>query len=258
MTTKNLKYIYGPVPSWRLGSSLGIDPVSYKEKICSFDCIYCQLGKTKVFSDKRKIFVSVSEIVDELKLLPSIGIDYITFSGSAEPTLAKNLGAMIKATKKIRNEKVAVLTNSSLLDKKDVQQNLLLADFVIAKLDAVSQETFEIINSPLKTIKFNPVLKGIKNFQSIYKGKLALQIMFVEQNKKHAPEIARMAKEINPDEVQINTPLRPCRVKPLSKAELRTIKGHFNGLNSISVYEAEKKTVKPISSEDTLKRRGKI
>lgn len=258
MATKFFKYIYGPVPSWRLGSSLGIDPVSYKEKICSFDCIYCQLGKTKMFSDERKIFVPVTEIIDELNLLPSIEIDYITFSGSAEPTLAKNLGDMIEATKKIRNEKIAVLTNSSLLNKKDVQQNLLLADFVAAKLDADSQETFEIINRPLKTIKFNPVLEGIKNFRSIYKGKLALQIMFVEQNKKHAPEIAQIARNINPDEIQLNTPLRPCAAKPLSKAEMETIEGYFEDMNTISVYTAKKKEVQPVSKKETLRRRGKI
>ena len=82
--------------------------------------------------------------------------------------------------------------------------------------------------------------------------------MFIEENEKYAQEIAQNAKEINPDEVQINTPLRPCAVKPLSKVRLIAIKGHFGGLNSISVYEAEKKKVKPISNEDTLKRRGKI
>ena len=258
MNEKNYKYIYGPVPSWRLGSSLGVDPLSGKEKICTFDCVYCQLGQTKIFIDERKELVPVAEIIKELDLLPPVQIDYITFSGRGEPTLAKNLGRMIKAVKKIRNEKIAVLTNSSLLNRKDVQEDLLPADFVVAKLDASSKEVFEIVDSPLKTIKFNAVLEGIKGFKNIYKGKLALQIMFIGENRKYAEGIALIAKDINPDEVQINTPLRPCGAKPLSERELDEIKGHFKGLNSISVYEAEKKKVESISNEDTLKRRGKI
>lgn len=258
MKKEDFKYIYGPVPSWRLGSSLGIDPISGTGKVCTFDCIYCQLGKTKNLTDQRRKFIPVSEIIEELDLLPPVQIDYITFSGTGEPTLAENLGQMIKAIKKIRSEKIAVLTNSSLLNRKDVQEDLLLADFVVAKLDAGSQEVFEMVNRPLETIKFNAILEGIKDFKGIYKGKLALQIMFIAENKKYAETIAEIAKEINPSEVQINTPLRPCGVKPLSKEELSTIKGYFEGLNSISVYEGEKKKVKPISNEDTLKRRGKI
>jgi len=258
MSKAGYKYIYGPVPSWRLGSSLGIDPLSDKEKICTFDCIYCQIGKTPVFSQERKIFVTVAEIIEELDSLPSLRIDYITFSGRGEPTLAKNLGRMIKAMKKIRNEKVAVLTNSSLLDRSDVQQDLLLADFVVAKLDASSQRLFEAVNRPMETVKFDTALGAIKHFRNIYKGKLALQIMFIKENKKEASEIARIAREISPDEVQVNTPLRPCAVEPLSKKELSSIAKYFEGLNIVSVYEAEKKKVEPISNEDTLRRRGKI
>ena len=258
MSGKNYKYIYGPVPSWRLGSSLGIDPVSYKEKICSFDCIYCQVGRTKIFSDERKIFVPTAEVVKELCSLPPLAIDYITFSGRGEPTLAKNLGEMIKAVKEVRNEKVAVLTNSSLLDREDVVQDLLSADFVAVKLDASSQEIFEKINKPIEMVKFDTVLRAIKDFRRIFKGKLALQIMFMEDNKKYAREIARIAKEIGPDEVQLNTPLRPCGAGPLSESELDGIEGYFDGLNVISVYKAEKKKIKPISDEATLRRRGKV
>jgi len=258
MSINLYKYIYGPVPSWRLGSSLGIDPVSSNDKICSFDCLYCQLWKTKHFTEKRNVFVPVEKIIEELDSLPSLQIDYITFSGVAEPTLAKNLGQMIRGIKSIRNEKIAVLTNSSLLHKKDVQHDLLQADLVVAKLDAASQEVFEVVNRPMSTIKFDMILQAIKNFKAVYKGKLALQIMFIEENKNDAADIAKMVKEINPDEVQLNTPLRPCGVKPISESEMNIIKKHFRNLNSISVYESEKKKVMPISNEDTLRRRGKI
>ena len=258
MNGKNYKYIYGPVPSWRLGSSLGIDPLSKSEKICTFDCIYCQIGKTKRLTDKRKVFVKVEDIVEELGSLPSLEIDYITFSGTGEPTLAENLGDMIKAIKKIRNEKIAVLTNSSLMHREDVQKDLFTADFVVAKLDTPMQKAFEQVNKPLNTIKIANIIQAIKDFKSCYIGKLALQIMFIEQNKNYAQEIAKIAKEISPDEVQLNTPLRPCKVKPLTKPEMDIIKAHFTGLNTVSVYDAEKKRVNPISSEDTLKRRGKV
>ena len=258
MKKYDYKYIYGPVPSWRLGRSLGIDPVFCKRKICTFDCVYCQIGETEIFSDERKVFVPSEEIINELKILPPIEVDYITFSGRAEPTLAKNIGGIIRAVKKERDEKIAVLTNSSLLYRKDVQNDLMPVDFIAAKLDASSQGLFESINKPLESIKFDTVVSAIKEFKKVYKGKLALQIMFVEANKDYAKDIARIAKDINPDEVQINTPLRPSRVKPLSKMEISAIKGYFKGMNVISVYEAPKLEVKPISKEDTLRRRGKV
>ena len=182
----------------------------------------------------------------------------MTFAGRGEPTLSKNLGQMIKALKKTRNEKIAVLTNSSLLHIKDVQKGLLMADLIIAKLDATTQSIFGLVNKPVNTVKIDTIIKAIKEFKSYYPGKLALQIMFMEENRKHAKKIAEIAREIKPDEVQLNTPLRTCKVLPLSKSKMDIIKEYFAGLNVVSVYDAVKKTVKPISSEDTLKRRGKI
>lgn len=258
MVKKDYKYIYGPVSSWRLGSSLGIDPLSYKEKVCSFDCVYCQIGRTRFFSSERKIFIPVSGVMEEINSLPPLHIDYITFSGSGEPTLAENLGEMIGEVKKTRKEKIAVITNSSLIDREDVQRDLMLSDFVIAKLDAASGDIFKTVNNPIETVKFDVVVKSLKKFRDIYKGKLALQVMFIPQNKHTVENIAGIAKEINPDEVQINTPLRPCEVSPLSKDEIDIIEGYFKGLNSISVYKAEHIKVEPVSEEDTLRRRGKI
>ncbi|MDD5495709.1 MAG: radical SAM protein [Candidatus Omnitrophica bacterium] len=258
MDKKTYKYIYGPVPSWRLGSSLGIDPISKKEKVCTFDCIYCQLGKTKHLTAERKVFVPVSSVIEELKSTPPLKIDYITFSGTGEPTLALNLGKMIKAVRRVRKEKVAVLTNSSLINREDVAKDLSLADLVVCKLDAPSQYIFGIINSPIKCLKIDTIIKAIKDFKTAYKGKLALQIMFVEKNRVYASEIASMARYIGPDEVQLNTPLRPCGIKPLARDKMAELERYFIGLNVLSVYRAGNKDVKPISSEDTLKRRGKV
>ena len=257
MLKKNYKYIYGPVSSWRLGSSLGIDPVLADGKTCTFDCVYCQLGKTKHLTDERKIFVPAEKIMEELNSLPPLEIDYITFSGMGEPTLAENLGDMIREIRKIRKDKIAVLTNSSMMQRKDVREGLLQADLVVAKLDAGSQKLFEIVNRPLRTLKVDSIVQAIKDFNTNYKGKLALQIMFIEESKIYIPEIVQIAKEINPDEVQINTPLRPCAAKSLSAKELGIIEGCFAGLDTVSVYKADKKIVEPVSKEDTLKRRGK-
>ncbi len=257
MPQNTYKYIYGPVFSWRLGASLGIDPVSRKEKICTFDCIYCQLGDTKVFSDQRQVLVPTEKIIKEIRSLSSVKIDYITFSGRGEPTLAKNLGEMITEIKKIRKENIAVITNSSLIDRKDVQEDLALADFVMAKLDACSGELFLKINKPMQGIRFDRISKGIKEFRSRFRGKLALQIMFIGENRICAKEIATLTGEIGLDEIQINTPLRPCGVKPLAKEEMDAIKGYFEGMNFISVFEAEKKKVEPVSKAATLRRRGK-
>jgi len=263
------KYIYGPVVSWRLGSSLGIDLLSQEEKICNFDCIYCQLGLTKKHSIERKIYVPIQEVIEELERLPEAQIDYITFSGRGEPTLAENLGQAIKAIKLIRKVPVAVLTNSSLMDKENVRKELALADFVIAKLDAYSPESLQTINRPTKDIEFASILDGIREFRKEYEGKLALQIMFIEKNKDNVNKLSYLTNYIKPDEVQINTPLRSCNIKPLSKEEILKIKETFNSackggflrkeINVISVYdERVLKDVLPVSDEDTLKRRGKV
>lgn len=257
-TQQNLKYIYGPVSSWRLGKSLGIDLLSQVEKICTFDCIYCQL-KSKVFYTKeRKIFVTTKEIIKEIKTLSNIEVDYFTFSGSGESSLAQNLGEVIKEIKKIRKEPIAILTNSSLIDRDDVKNDFLLADFISFKIDAWDQNSFEKINKSMSEIKFENILNEIKQFRKIYKGKLALQIMFVEENKNFAKELAKLALEINTEEVQINTPLRPSLSKPLSKENIDEIKKMFKGFKIVSVYEGLHKEVKSLSSENTLKRRGKI
>ncbi|MFC1508100.1 radical SAM protein [Candidatus Omnitrophota bacterium] len=254
---EDYKYIYGPVSSWRLGRSLGVDPISRKEKICSFDCVYCQVGKTDVLTDKREIFVPTDEIIKEIKLLPkTVDIDYVTFSGRGEPTLAINLGEMIREIKKIRKEKIAVITDSSLIERMDVQNDLSMADLVMVKLDACSEEVFNKVNRPLKGITLSGVIKGIKAFKSGFKGKLAVQIMFIDENKNCAKELARVVKEISPDEVELNTPLRPCGIKPLHQEDLQDLKKYFKGMNIVSLYDAKKKKTSPINKDNTLRRRG--
>jgi len=257
MRMNKFNYIYGPVYSWRLGRSLGVDPISGDSKVCTFNCIYCQIGSAKSIPPKRKVFVPTKDILKEIDLLDPVKIDYITFSGMGEPTLAKNLGNIIRAIRRRRKAKIAVLTNASLITKKDVQRDLKLTDFVALKLDAHSESLFKKMNKPAKDIRFTNILKGIKSFKSGYKGSLTLQVMFTSENKKHAEKIAEIAKEISPDEVHINTPLRPCGVKPISRAEIDNIKRFFKGLNISSVYDKTKKRIKSINKDDIARRRGR-
>jgi len=256
---KEFKYIYGPVYSWRLGRSLGVDVLSRSDKACTFDCTYCQLGRTRIYTTKRKIFVPTKEIIKEIKALPKVNIDYITFSGRGEPTLAKNLGEVIREIKKIRSEKIAVLTNSSLMPDDQVKKELKLADEVICKLDGSSLATFTLVSKPDSGIRFESVKEGIIKFRSIFKGKLSLQLMFVKENKDEAQAMAKIASEVKVDEIQINTPTRSQEVEALSESEIQKIKSYFSRFNVISVYDKPRKSIKPISGEGTLRRgRGDV
>ncbi|HAV43166.1 TPA: radical SAM protein [bacterium] len=250
------RYIYGPVSSWRLGRSLGVDPLSRQDKICSFNCLYCQLGEALAYELERRVFVATTEIIEEIERLPKIEMDYLTLSGRGESTLAENLGEIVESLRRFRKEPVAVLTNSSLMNRDDVRKELSLADLVVVKLDAPSQRLFERINRPAKGVNLGGILEGIKRFREEYRTRLALQIMFIGENKDQVNELASLAFKLQPDEIQINTPLRPSPIKPLSKEAISKIRGCFKGLNTISVYNAERKGAKPLNLEDTIKRRG--
>jgi wyosine [tRNA(Phe)-imidazoG37] synthetase (radical SAM superfamily) len=250
--------IYGPVPSWRLGRSLGVDLLSTEGKTCSFDCAYCQLGRTIHPLVERKEFVTLPRLVEELEQVKGVAADYITFSGVGEPTLAVNLGEAITLARSVLGLPVAVLTNSSLMTEEDVRHDLSLADVVVAKIDAPDEETFRQVNRPFVKCCFQEIIRAIKLFRGPYKGNLALQMMFIESNKDCAREMAKIAEELQPDEVQINTPLRPCAVRPLSPEVIAPISAEFSNLkNVVTVYEAPRPEVNPLDLKETLKRRPK-
>jgi len=251
--------IYGPVPSWRLGRSLGIDILSLPGKTCNFNCVYCQLGKTVNPITKRGEFVSLKQLTEELKRVKGITADYVTFSGMGEPTLAGNLGQAIEVAKSILSIPVAVLPNSSLISREDVCEDLAKADVVVAKVDAHEQELFSQVNRPVTYFLFSDILEGIKIFKRAFTGKLCIQIMFIEANKRFAKEIAQAVKSLLPDEIQLNTPLRPCAVNHLSPSQIAAIKSNFDGLGSVvTVYEAPSPEVTPLNSQETLRRRPKL
>jgi len=249
-----MKYIYGPVSSWRLGRSLGIDLIS-GDKTCSFDCIYCQVGKTLKYSVKRETFVPTAEILKEFDALPKLEIDYVTFSGCGEPTLASNLGEVISEIKKRTKTPLCVLTNSALLKDPSVRKELGRADMVLVKLDAPNEEVFRIVNKPASGVKFADIMEGITKFRSEFPEKLSLQIMFVEENRDFAEQIAELAKKIKPKKVYLSTPLRESKSEPLTKQELLGAKAFFAPLDTFCIYDIEAPNVMPLDKKGTEKRR---
>jgi len=251
-----MKTVYGPVPSWRLGRSLGIDLLCKRGKVCSFDCLYCQLDRTAEKSLNRRVFVETSRVKEDFKeAIGKVKADIVTFSGTGEPTLAKNLGGAMSAIRNLTGLPLAVLTNSSLMRQSDVRRDLLGFDVVVAKLDAPNQILFEKINRPLAGMEFDTVVEGISRFRDEFDGKLALQMMFIEENKQYAKEMSELAARLSPDEVQIDTPLRASPVKPLSPSEISTIAREFGEFNVISVYEKEGPKVRPLDTGELHVRR---
>ena len=250
-----MSLIYGPVPSWRLGRSLGVDAVSTPGKTCSFDCIYCQLGRTRHPLTERQVFVRPSQLRQELAEVGEVPIDYVTFSGVAEPTLAANLGELVAVVRECLVQPIAVLTNSSLMKRGDVRQDLALFDVVVAKVDAPDELLYQHINRPFVDYTLAEVLWGVRRFREEFHGKLALQMMFVEANRDRAEEMAEMARDLSPDEIQLNTPLRPSPVPPLSPAEMDEIEAAFAGLPVLNVYKAARPEVVFLDKEETQRRR---
>src|SRR4030042_1853999 len=173
------KYIFCPVPSRRLGRSLGVDLVPYKT--CTFDCIYCDLGRTTHKTISRGFFVSPEEIQRELELtLPTLEKkpDYITLSGSGEPTLNQKMGDIILSIKRVTSIPLAVLTNGSLLFIEDVRRDLMEADVVLPSLDAVNPLTFECVNRPHLSLQIDEIISGPLQFCNQYRGQIWLEIVF--------------------------------------------------------------------------------
>lgn len=219
------------------------------------DCIYCQLGRTTALVNERKIYVPTQDVIEEIRQIPLDFMDHITFAGKGEPTLALNLGEMIRAIKAIRHEKVAVLTNSALMNVKEVQDDLMAADYVLAKLDAGDQSFFEAVNQG-QTLNLEEIVQGIVDFRSKFKGKLALQIMLVDQNIEGAWKIAEISRRIGADEIQLDTPLRPSAVKPLERQRMQLVRKYFDGLPVVSIFDAPLKEYTPIDDKATMERHG--
>ena len=208
------KIVFGPVPSRRLGRSLGINNIPYKH--CTYACVYCQIGRTLHFVYERQEYYPVDKIVEEVvKAVEVIGeenIDYVTFVPDGEPTLDMNLGREITEIKSLISTKIAVITNSSLLFREDVRRDLYNADTVSLKIDAISEPIFKRINRPHHLLKIEKILEGIRKFSKEFTGRILTESMFVRGVNDTETEIKKIAEfvaEIQPERAYIAVPTRP-------------------------------------------------
>ena len=200
--------VYGPVESWRVGKSLGID-LLLQTSICSFNCIYCQLGDIQNKTIERKIYVPTDQVEWDFKNSAWEQADIVTLSGSGEPTLALNIAEIIAFIKDYSHKPVCVLTNGTLLTDPQVRKDLAQADQVAVKIDATDPELLQRINRPVPGLTLNSIIEGTKQLRQEYKGKLAFQCMFMPGNQSDLDRLAALINDIKPDEVQLNTPKRP-------------------------------------------------
>ncbi len=225
------KYLFGPVPSRRLGMSLGVDLVTHK--ICSLNCIYCECGSTTELTSKRKEYVPINDVKKELDdyFINNPDPDYITFSGSGEPTLNSGIGDVIDFIKEKKPDiSVAVLTNGTLLSLRQVRKELLNADLVMPSLDAAEKYCFKKINRPLASIDLEEYINGIADFRKEYKGRLSLEVLIIPQINDSVENLILLKKaieKINPDNIQLNTLDRPgaiANIRASSIEEMQVIK----------------------------------
>ena len=207
-------HVYGPVPSRRLGQSLGIDPIPFKT--CNWNCVYCQLGRTSPPTNTRREYFSTEEILSDVKSAlnsnESRQIDWLTIVGSGEPTLHTGLGTLIRSLKSITAIPIAVITNGSLLCIKEVRQSLLAADAVLPSLDAGSEVLYRRINRPLPELSFDQFVDGLVAFRSEFHGKLWVEVMLLKGLNDSDTDLKKLAfvlKRVQPDEVHVNVPERP-------------------------------------------------
>jgi wyosine [tRNA(Phe)-imidazoG37] synthetase (radical SAM superfamily) len=209
-----MSFVFGPVPSRRLGKSLGIDPIPLKT--CNWNCVYCQLGRSTPLVNERKNYYVPEAILAEVQSALSAhrpgDIDWITFVGSGEPTLHASLGLLIRQVKALTDLPIAVITNGSLLYLPEVRQELSAADAVLPTLDAGNENLYRKINRPWPRLTFEQLQDGLMAFRQVYHGKLWIEVMLVKglnDTEDALRGIAAALRSIEPDQVHINLPIRP-------------------------------------------------
>jgi len=236
-------HLFGPVLSRRLGRSLGVDLVPYK--VCSFDCVYCECGDTTKVALGREDFFPVEEVLDELEdyLSRAPVLDFITFSGSGEPTLSLSIGTCIRFLKeRFPSYRVAVLTNGTLLGKENVRNDLLDADIILPTLSSAIEETYHRIHRPAPGLPVELIISGIEQFRKEFGGEIWLEIFIIpgiNTTKTELEALRKAIRRIRPDRVQLNTLDRPGTeswVIPASPGELLKIRDML-GLAGVEAVE---------------------
>jgi wyosine [tRNA(Phe)-imidazoG37] synthetase (radical SAM superfamily) len=212
MAEKKYKYVFGPVPSRRLGRSLGIDLVPYKT--CSLDCVYCQLGRTTDLTARRAEYVPTAEVAAEIEAKFKGGqtTDVVTLSGSGEPTLHTGFGDVIAAARRATDAPVVVLTNATLMTDPEVRRDLARADVVVPSLDAGDAAMFERVNRPAPGLDFQEMVESLTGFSRDFTGQLNLEVFILAgltDRDQAAAKIAALAEKIHADRIQLNTVVRP-------------------------------------------------
>lgn len=254
------KHVFGPVPSRRLGVSLGVDLV--KPKSCNMNCIFCECGATPKLSTKRESFKDIKEVEEELKsVLKDITPDYITFSGSGEPTLSKDLGKIIKWIKANIDVKVCLITNGLLLKEDEVIEEILDVDLIIPTLNSVNNEVFHKINRPAENIDVAMLMEGLRKLSaSSYKGKIYLETFIIEgltDRKEDIEKMANFLQGIRFDKLQLNSLARRGAenwVKPASIECLKNVEKifHENGIKNIEIVKEMKEIEKKLDIKKDL------
>ncbi len=280
MKEKGYKYLFGPIPSRRLGRSLGVNLVPHK--ICSYDCLYCEVGATTATTTERKNYILPDKIIDEIKdfINSGVKIDVITLTGAGEPTLNSSIGKLISSIKKLTNIPVAVLTNGSLLWSNRVKKALLEADIVIPSVDSVDEKDFYKVDRPDKKIELKTILSGIKEFSYIYQGRLWLEVLIVEginDSDFSICNLGRWASTLKAQKLQLGTIIRPpaSEANPVSYERLEEIAailkdylnypveiiGDFEGKSEQKKVSAELLVksckMRPLTKEDIIEIYGK-
>lgn len=227
------KYLFGPVPSRRLGLSLGVDIIPLKT--CTQNCLYCQLGKDAVQTLERKVYAPIDEVIAEIRTRIQAGLkaDHITVSGSGEPTLHLELGRLIDQIHRLTSIPVAVITNGSLLWRQDVRNDCAKADMVLPSLDAGDEQTFKKLNQPHPDIDFYRFVEGLCQFRRQYTGPVWLEVFLCEgvnTDSKSLENIGKLIDQIKPDKVQLNTAVRPTAHSHIHAVLPETMKSLANQL----------------------------
>jgi wyosine [tRNA(Phe)-imidazoG37] synthetase (radical SAM superfamily) len=251
------RHIYGPVPSRRLGRSLGIDLVPFKT--CSYNCIYCQLGETTNQTIERKEYVSIAGIIKELeqKLTCSDAFDYISLAGSGEPTLNSGIGELILKLKSMTSIPVAVLTNGSLLWMRAVRDALMPADLVLPSLDAGNERLFRYVNRAHKGINFKGMVDGLADFADRYRGEIWLEVFLLAGVTGICDEVEKIAsiiRRIKVARIQMNTVVRPPAIayaQPLSHDQMLSLKASLPGIVDL-IGDAEPEGWHRFSGSDSM------
>ena len=256
---ENYKYLFGPVPSRRLGRSLGIDVTPLKT--CSFDCVFCQCGGTTSLSAERGEFVPFDDVCTELNrwLTEDGSADVITFAGSGEPTLYSRLGELIDFIKARTEIPVIVLSNGTLLHDPEVRKDLQKADIVKSSLSCWDEASFQTVNRPAPGVTFDQLLAGTLDFKKMYRGTFLLEVFLmagVNAAQEQVEQIAAIAKKISPDKVHLNTAVRPpaeADVRSVDEETLQSLCGLFTPpAEVIASFKAAPATVENNIGSDEL------